>query len=167
MACSLPLPQKRAAVQRDLQAMEKNRHAESTPRATGSPVLMRRITEPRGFERPPVSGNAAFSVTKLLCFRYRPSEDWSGRRDSNPRPQPWQNISATFPKLSQVRLSTLNQIFKMLPFTIVSAHNTLETLKSGDKMETKHPSEIFVSKWRVKYADSEVEQAQCGRIRAA
>ncbi len=34
-------------------------------------------------------------------------------------------------------------------------------------METKHPSEIFVSKWRVKYADSEVEQAQCGRIRAA
>jgi len=32
---------------------------------------------------------------------------WSGRRDSNPRPQPWQNISATFPKLSQVRLSTL------------------------------------------------------------
>ena len=55
----------------------------------------------------------------------------------------------------------------MLLFTIVSAHNTLETLKSGDKMETKHPSEIFVSKWRVKYADSEVEQAQCGRIRAA
>ena len=94
-------------------------------------------------------------------------ENWSGRRDSNPRPQPWQNISATFPKLSQVRLSTLNQIFMMFPFTIVSAHNTLETLKSGDKMETKHPSEIFVSKWRVKYADSEVEQAQCGRIRAA
>ena len=55
----------------------------------------------------------------------------------------------------------------MFLFTIVSAQNTLETLKSGDKMETKHPPEIFVSKWRVKYADSEVEQAQCGRIRAA
>ena len=33
----------------------------------------------------------------------------------------------------------------MFPFTIVSAHNTLETLKSGDKMETKHPPEILLA----------------------
>jgi hypothetical protein len=48
----------------------------------------------------------------------------------------------------------------MLLFTIVSARYTLETLKFGDKMETKHPLKIFVSKWRVEYADSEVKQAQ-------
>jgi hypothetical protein len=34
-------------------------------------------------------------------------------------------------------------------------------------METKHPPKIFVSKWRVKYADSEAKQAKRGLIRAA
>jgi hypothetical protein len=58
-------------------------------------------------------------------------------------------------------------MFMMFRFTIVSAHYTLEALKFGDKMETKHPPKIFVSKWRVKYADSEAKQTQRGRIRAA
>ena len=57
----------------------------------------------------PDSGDAVGNeIQQFSLTRYNTQKNWSGRRDSNSRPQPWQSCIGTIPRYATPRYSTIN-----------------------------------------------------------